>query len=410
LLANAQQIQGTLAHFGIEVTLGDITKGPIFTRYELHPASGVNLRRISNLSNNLAATLKAESVKVLAPIPGKSSVGIEMKNPVRSIVTLREIVESNEWTTAAHLPLAVGVQVDGQPLVIDLAVTPHLLVAGSTGSGKSACIDAIIASLLMRLSRDEVRFVMIDPKGVDLLRYTVLPHLVVPVITELKKSILALRWVITELNARNQIFAQAGVESISGYNARRQNASNEAQDSTTALPLGRIVVIISEFADLMHTARPEFTLLLDQITRQGGDAGIHLVLETDYAGAAVVPGSVKARIPARIAFRVPSRGDSMKILDQVGAEELFGDGDLLYLPPDSPELVRAQGTFVSDGEITAIIGFISNQLQPADMAKPFQSTHSGFLMSDGCTEDEELIQQCIEVIRSEGKASVSILQ
>ncbi|HWW00753.1 MAG TPA: DNA translocase FtsK [Candidatus Acidoferrum sp.] len=448
LMANARLMQQTLAQFDIEVSLGDITKGPTITRYELHPAPGVKLEKITALSNNIAAALKAERIHILAPVPGKSSVGVEVPNAIKTKVIIRDLLESEEWrNTKARVPLCLGKDVYGNPIVADLAEMPHLLIAGSTGSGKSVCINAIITSLLYRFSPDQLRFVMIDPKVVELQHYNMLPHLVVPVVTDPKKVILALRWVVNEMEKRYQIFARVGVRNIGSFNSRPKNkplppkepelplmARKEKVepgaegfavevDEEIVVPreediiipekLSYIVVIIDELADLMLVAPADVEMAIARITQMARAAGIHCIVATQRPSVDVITGVIKANIPARIAFQVAAKVDSRTILDAMGADKLLGKGDMLYLPPGSAKLIRAQGSLVTDQEIQDIVGFIAKQAKPSyemEIHQQLSKPSAGFDGEGGIDEDEEIIQQCIEVIRSEQKASVSLLQ
>jgi len=448
LMANARLMQQTLAQFEIEVSLGDITKGPTITRYELHPAPGVKLEKISALSNNIAAALKAERIHILAPVPGKSSVGVEVPNPTKTTVIVRDLFEADEWRNSkAKIPIALGKDVYGHPIVADLSEMPHLLIAGSTGSGKSVCINAIITSLLYRFSPDQLRFVMIDPKVVELQQYNTLPHLVVPVITDPKKVILALRWVVNEMEKRYQIFARVGVRNINSFNSRPKNKPLPQQelelplkakkekvepgaegfavevDEEIVVPreedivipekLSYIVVIIDELADLMLVAPADVEMAIARITQMARAAGIHCIVATQRPSVDVITGVIKANITARIAFQCASRVDSRTILDAMGADKLLGKGDMLYLPPGSAKLIRAQGALITDQEISNIVGFIAKQAKPSyemEIHQQLSAPASSFETETGIDEDEELIQQCIEVIRSEQKASVSLLQ
>jgi S-DNA-T family DNA segregation ATPase FtsK/SpoIIIE len=448
LMANARLMQSTLAQFDIEVSLGDITKGPTITRYELHPAPGVRLERITALNNNIAAALKAERIHILAPVPGKSSVGVEVPNVIKTKVIMRDLVESEEWiNTKARIPLALGKDVYGHPIVADLSEMPHLLIAGSTGSGKSVCINMIIASLLFRFRPDQLRFVMIDPKVVELQQYNALPHLVVPVVNDPKKVILALRWVVNEMEKRYQIFARVGVRNIKSFNERPKNAplpSREpelplmakkekieagsegfaveldeeivvARDEDIVIPerLSYIVVIIDELADLMLVAPADVEMAIARITQMARAAGIHCIVATQRPSVDVITGVIKANIPARIAFQVAAKVDSRTILDAMGADKLLGKGDMLYLPPGSAKLIRAQGALITDQEIQGIVDCIAKQGKPSyemEIHQQLSKPATGMDEGGGCDEDEDLIQQCIEVIRSEQKASVSLLQ
>ena len=454
LMANARLMVQTLAQFGIEVSPGDITKGPTITRYELHPAPGVKLERIAALTNNMAAALKAERLNILAPVPGKSSVGVEVPNAVKTKVIMRDLLESEDWrNTKARIPLALGKDVYGQPMIADLADMPHLLIAGSTGSGKSVCINTIIASLLYKFTPDQLRFVMIDPKVVELQQYNALPHLVVPVVTDPKKVILALRWVVNEMEKRYQIFARVGVRNIKAFNERPKDKplpSREPElpllqqkdkiepgaegfavevdeqivvprDEDIVIPekLSYIVVIIDELADLMLVAPADVEMAIARITQMARAAGIHCIVATQRPSVDVITGVIKANIPARIAFQVASKVDSRTILDQMGADKLLGKGDMFYLPPGSAKLIRAQGALITDQEIERVVDHIAKQGKPSYEVEIHQAlqkapSSSGSMSLDPADEtsdeDEDILLKCIEVIRTEKKASVSLLQ
>jgi DNA segregation ATPase FtsK/SpoIIIE, S-DNA-T family len=447
LMANARLMQQTLAQFDIEVSLGDITKGPTITRYELHPAPGVKLEKITALSNNIAAALKAERIHILAPVPGKSSVGVEVPNAIKTKVIMRDLFESDEWRNSkAKIPIALGKDVYGHPIVADLAEMPHLLIAGSTGSGKSVCINAIIASLLYRFSPDQLRFVMIDPKVVELQQYNALPHLVVPVVTDPKKVLLALRWVVNEMEKRYQIFARVACRNIATFNSRpnkklvpqepelpltskkekvepgadgfavevdEQIVVPREEDIVIPEKLSYIVVIIDELADLMLVAPADVEMAIARITQMARAAGIHCIVATQRPSVDVITGVIKANIPARIAFQVAAKVDSRTILDAMGADKLLGKGDMLYLPPGSAKLNRAQGALITDQEINSIVEFIAKQGKPnydKEIHQQLSKPAANFGNESGIDEDEEIIQQCIEVIRSEQKASVSLMQ
>ncbi len=457
LMANSRLMVQTLAQFGIEVAPGDITRGPTITRYELHPAPGVKLEKINSLTNNIAAALKAERIHILAPIPGKSSVGIEIPNAIKTKVIMRDLLESEEWKhTKARIPLALGKDVYGHPVIADLADMPHVLIAGSTGSGKSVCINTIVASLLYRFSPDQLRFVMIDPKVVELQQYNALPHLVVPVVTDPKKVILALRWVVNEMEKRYQIFAKVGVRNVKAFNERpKEKPPEEKQpelpllqkkekveagadgfavqvdeeivvprDEDIIIPekLSYIVVIIDELADLMLVAPADVEMAIARITQMARAAGIHCIVATQRPSVDVITGVIKANIPARIAFQVASKVDSRTILDQMGADKLLGKGDMLYLPPGSAKLNRAQGALITDPEIEGVVQFIARQGKPSydleihhALQKVPSSTGSMSFDPDEeesglSNEDEALIGKAMDVIRSEKKASTSLLQ
>ncbi|MEO7932461.1 MAG: DNA translocase FtsK [Chthoniobacterales bacterium] len=454
----------TLAHFGIAASPGDITKGPTITRYEVYPAKGVRVDRIASLEADIQRATRAERINILAPIPGKDTVGIEIANSKKVKVTLREILESEDWAnTKARIPIALGKDVYGKTIIADLAAMPHCLVAGTTGSGKSVCINAVIASILYKFTPDELRFIMIDPKVVEMQIYNTLPHLVVPVVTDPKKVLLALRWVINEMENRYQMFAKLGVRNIASFNARplpktqaeldadraAEDAENEkfpddsdeltpddfisdavlenaavvaqpelpkmsvARDDDLIIPnrLPYIVVIVDELADLMQTAPADVESGIARITQKARAAGIHMIIATQTPRADVITGVIKANVPCRIAFQVASGLDSRIILDEKGAERLLGQGDMLYMPPSSSRLIRSQGVLVTDDEIQKLVDFVSAQAPPSfDEAVQQKIETGGDEAEEISEEDEELVTKCLEIIRQEKKASTSLLQ
>ncbi len=429
LKANQQRIVEALAHFDIEVSPGDITRGSTITRYELYPAPGVRVERIVNLERDLARTMKAERINILAPVPGRDTVAIEVANSAKIKVLLRDLLESGEWSgSSAHLPVSLGKDVYGATLVDDLADLPHVLIAGTTGSGKSVCINTLLLSLLYRFGPDDLRLILIDPKVVELQVYNRLPHLVVPVVTEPKKVLLALKWTINEMEKRYRYMAKAGVRNIGTYNSRSRGSKNveeldlaprlageepPAPSAEEPLPdrLPFIVVIIDELANLMQVAPAEVENAIALLSAKARAAGIHLVIATQTPRAAVITGVIKTNVPARIAFQVPSGVDSRVILDESGAENLLGKGDLLYLRPGASKLIRAQGAFVTEEEVARVIDFIAAQAKPyyeqeihAKMTKP--STGDSELSE----KDEELMSRSLEVIKQEKRASTSLLQ
>jgi S-DNA-T family DNA segregation ATPase FtsK/SpoIIIE len=438
LKANAEILRATLEDFGIEVQLGDVTKGPTITRYEVYPAPGVKVEKIAALSNNIALAMKTTSVRILTPVPGKGTVGIEVPNSTTTTVYLRDILESEEWRqTTARIPLALGRDVAGNPIIADLADMPHLLIAGATGSGKTVCVNAILASFLFRFSPEQLRLVLIDPKVVELQPYNALPHLIVPVVTEPKKVPLALRWVINEMERRFQIFAKSGVRNIAAFNERakqnseapgrsdpRDGESGAAEPEGLAIEVPRedepvipdslpyIVVVIDELADLMLVAPADVENAIARLAQLSRAVGIHLVLATQRPSVDVVTGVIKANFPARIAFQVASKQDSRVILDANGADKLLGKGDMLYMPPGASKLIRAQGVLVLDDEIKRIVDFIAEQAKPHFVAEIHQKLQKNTVLPADLAEeeDEALIEQAIEVIRQTNRASVSVLQ
>jgi S-DNA-T family DNA segregation ATPase FtsK/SpoIIIE len=435
--AELQRIQQTLietlGQFGIAVAAGDITKGPTITRYEVYPAKGVRVDKIVSLERDLARATRAERINILAPIPGKDTVGIELANTRKVKVTLRELLQSADWEeakTRVKLPLALGKDVYGKTIIADLAQMPHLLVAGTTGSGKSVCINALIASMLFRFTPEELRFIMIDPKVVEMQMYNTLPHLVFPVVTDPKKVLLALRWLIDEMEKRYKIFAHAGVRNITSFNGRpapkkdvdleKESPAAEdkidikvPRDDELVIPdrIPYIVMIIDELADLMQTAPADVENAIARITQMARAAGIHIVVATQTPRADVITGVIKANIPSRIAFQVASKIDSRVILDENGADRLLGQGDMLYLPPSTSRLIRAQGVLVTDDEIHRVVQFVSAQCPPTfdtAMHEKLQATSAP--EEDVTDEDEELVEKCLEIIRQEKRASTSLLQ
>ena len=555
LLSLQSTIVDTLQQFGIEVSPGDITRGPTITRYEVYPAKGVRVDRILALERDLARATRAERINILAPIPGKDTVGIEIANSKKQKVTLRELFESEDFASAkAKIPIALGKDVYGKTIVADLAAMPHGLVAGTTGSGKSVCINAIIASILYRFTPEELRFIMIDPKVVEMQMYNTLPHLVVPVVTDPKKVLLALRWAVDEMEKRYAIFAKTGVRNIASFNSRPKpktqkeldeekkakqpelfdealrpavvlpsktgdpgdseepseeaelalaNAMNpgaEAKDAgailepsdpdhedspegsedeettedeatdeesedgeesgdaagedgqdaeesdeedaedpeipieekpveeriaamtTVRVPretdlripekMSYIVIIVDELADLMQTAPADVESAIARITQKARAAGIHMIIATQTPRADVITGVIKANVPCRVAFQVASALDSRVILDENGAEKLLGQGDMLYRPPGTSRMVRAQGVLVTDEEVKRLVEFSSNQGGPK-----FENSIQARLQGGGdgegeevSDEDEELVDKCIEIMQQEKKASTSLFQ
>jgi S-DNA-T family DNA segregation ATPase FtsK/SpoIIIE len=432
----------TLAQFGIAVAPGDITKGPTITRYEVYPAKGVRVDKIVSLERDLARATRAERINILAPIPGKDTVGIELANTRKVTVTLRELLQSPNWEEAkehAKIPLALGKDVYGKAIMTDLAQMPHLLVAGTTGSGKSVCINALIASMLFRFTPEELRFIIIDPKVVEMQFYNSLPHLAFPIVTDPKKVLLALRWLIDEMERRYKLFARVGVRNIISFNARtvkkkdvdfdvgagvspaKGNAADTAAATEIKVPredelvipdkIPYIVVIIDELADLMQTAPADVETAIARITQMARAAGIHLIVATQTPRADVITGVIKANIPSRIAFQVASKIDSRVILDENGADRLLGQGDMLYLPPSASRLIRAQGVLVTDDEIRRLVKFVSMQSPPAfDMAMHEKLQPEATPEEEVTEEDEELVEKCLEIIRQEKRASTSLLQ
>lgn len=439
----------TLDEFGVKVSTGDVHIGPVITRYDVHPAAGVRVEKILNLDRNIALNLKASSVRILAPVPGKGCVGIEIPNRDPQSVFIRDILESEDWVNnKAEIPIALGKDVSGKPLIADLTKMPHLLIAGSTGSGKTVCINAIITSLLYHSSPEDLRFVMVDPKIVEMQVYNALPHMLVPVVTDPKKVPNALKYLLNEMERRYQLFAGIGVRNIAGYNAKMATSRREAeeaeeraaamdaamtpeeraaaasievprqldfmdQEQPTKLPY--IVCIVDELADLMMVAPADIETGIARLAQLARAAGIHLILATQRPSVNVITGVIKANLPSRIAFKVASKVDSRTILDTMGADQLIGKGDMLFMPPGSADLMRAQGAFVGDDEINGIVEHISQTNGLPEFDEIFQQNieagdEDGGAGGDDGNWDDELVPQAIEVIRTSKRASTSMLQ
>ncbi len=441
LKLNAEILRSTLEEFGIQVQVTDVTKGPVVTLYEMVPAPGVKVEKIAALSNNVALAMKAVTVRILTPVPGKGTVGIEVPNSKSTMVYLRDMLESGEYRKSAanmRVPIVLGRDVAGTAIIGDLADMPHMLIAGATGSGKTVCVNAILASLLYRFGPEDLRLVLIDPKMVEMSQYNVLPHLVVPVVTEAKKVTLALRWCINEMEKRFQILAKVGVRNVAAFNARPKSVAavadhghNETdqpeetvelkievpRDDELVIPekLPYIIVVIDELADLMQQAGADIENAIARLTALSRAVGIHMIIATQRPSVDVVTGVIKANIPARVAFQVASKQDSRVVLDANGADKLLGKGDMLYLPPGSSKLIRAQGVLVQDPEIQRLCDFIGKQAKPRFVAEIHQKLSKKTILpsdmsEEEAEEDEALAEQALEVIRQTNRASVSILQ
>jgi S-DNA-T family DNA segregation ATPase FtsK/SpoIIIE len=432
---NAETLLRILGEFGVEVSLGEIHVGPVITRYEVVPAPGVRVEKIAGLDKNIALGMRAQSVRILAPIPGKAAVGVEVPNLNPTPVGMRELLESEDWASAkAELPIALGRDVSGRPLVSDLAKMPHLMIAGATGSGKSVCINSIVTSLLYSKSPKDVRLIMVDPKVVELKIFNSLPHMFIPVVTEPKKVPAALKWLLGEMEQRYQIFAKANVRNIVGFNTRKKDAKARADEQASLQgldPLGAdafempehlpyIVAIVDELADLMILAPAEIETSIARLAQLARAAGIHLIIATQRPSVNVITGVIKANLPSRIAFQVASQVDSRTILDTKGAETLIGKGDMLFSPPGTSRLVRAQGAFVSEEEIHDIVEYLKRNGPPQlahavqqqiDRASTDDEDEEGEEGEEGdMGSDEELYSRALDVLKSTRRASTSMLQ
>ncbi|HHY37554.1 MAG TPA: DNA translocase FtsK [Clostridia bacterium] len=402
LMARANLLVETLANFGVNVSLTDVKVGPAVTRFEVHPAKGVKVSQVSRLADDIALALAAPEIRVEAPIPGKSAIGIEVPNLETSLVRLRDVIESRAFAELkSPLRLALGKDIAGNPIVAGLDKMLHLLIAGATGSGKSVCINAIITSLLLATRPDEVKFLLIDPKVVELSVYNGIPHLISPVVTAPKKAASALRWVVNEMMRRYEAFGETGVRDIAGYN---EWAKNQGPEKGKRLPY--IVVVIDELSDLMMVSPVEVEDCIFRLAQMARAAGIHLVVATQRPSTDVITGTIKANIPSRIAFAVSSHVDSKTILDMVGAEKLIGGGDMLFLPVWATKPVRVQGAYVSDREVERVVAFASRQCRPQ-----FEADVTSVQEEDtNSSVDDELFRKALAIVVEQGQASVSLLQ
>ena len=355
----ARKLEETLDSFGVKVTVNNVSCGPTVTRYELMPEQGVKVSRIVGLTDDIKLSLAAADVRIEAPIPGKSAVGIEVPNKTNTAVMLRDLLETPEFKNfSSNLAFAVGKDIAGQPVIADIAKMPHLLIAGATGSGKSVCINTIIMSILYKAHPDDVKLIMIDPKVVELSVYNGIPHLLIPVVTDPKKAAGALHWAVTEMTERYQKFAQYNVRDIKGYNQKVEGIS-DIEDETKPQKMPQIVIIVDELADLMMVAPGDVEDAICRLAQLARAAGIHLVIATQRPSVNVITGLIKANMPSRIAFSVTSGVDSRTILDMNGAEKLLGKGDMLFYPQGYPKPIRAQGAFVSDREVSDVVSFLT---------------------------------------------------
>ena len=410
LTDTAAKLQKTLYSFGVSAKVENVTVGPAITRYELKPAEGVRVSKIANLADDIALNLAAETLRIEAPIPGKQAVGIEVPNKEREAVGLREVIESDEFEdNKSKLSVALGKDVAGQAVVADIAKMPHVLIAGSTGSGKSVCINTIITSIIYNAKPSEVKMVMVDPKVVELSVYNGIPHLLIPVVTDPKKAAGALAWAVQEMDDRYNKFAMKGVRDLKGY-----NAAMEEEDLGT---LPQIIIIIDELADLMMVAAKEVEDSICRLAQKARAAGMHLVIATQRPSVDVITGLIKANVPSRIAFAVSSQVDSRTILDMAGAEKLLGKGDMLFYPAGASKPARIQGAFVSDGEVEKIVGFIKangTAKYNDEILKSIENNNKSDkeLAEEAADGDDTdpLLMEAMDTVVETGQASTSFIQ
>ena len=419
LQTNGQKLVDTLESFSVKTKIVDICRGPTVTRYEIQPAPGVRINKITNLSDDLALNLAAVGVRIEAPIPGKAAVGIEIPNKNKSVVKMRDLLESNAFVQSkSNLTVVLGKDITGQVQVADLAKMPHTLIAGTTGSGKSVCINSLVVSLMYKSSPDDVRFLMIDPKVVELGIYNGIPHLLVPVVTDPRKAAGALAWAVTEMLNRYKIFASFNVKDISGYNTLAKLNDYKDDNDQPMLKMPQVVIIIDELADLMMAAPNEVEDSICRLAQMARAAGMHLVVATQRPTVDVVTGLIKANIPSRIAFAVSSAIDSKTILDGSGAEKLLGQGDMLFSPVGSQKPMRIQGCFITEGEIEKIVDFVKNSKEIVYDQKiiddiernAVQEPSKNDKSDDGDFSDDPMMDEAIRCVMETGHGTVSLLQ
>lgn len=400
---NAMMLEHVLSDFGITAKVVNATQGPTVTRYEIEPAPGVKVSRIVNLTDDIALNLAAQHIRMEAPIPGKSAIGIEVPNKTTEAVHLRDVLDCSDFKDArGGIPVGLGKDIAGKPVITDLAKMPHLLVAGTTGSGKSVCVNTLISSILFSRKPEEVKLLLIDPKMVELSIYNEIPHLMAPVVTDMKKAAAVLRWAVREMEARYKAFAASGKRDIKSYNEAHPKA---------AMPL--IVLIIDELADLMMTAPDDIEESISRLAQMARAAGIHMVLATQRPSVNVITGSIKANVPSRISFAVGSQIDSRTILDMAGAEKLLGKGDMLFAPIGANKPIRVQGAFISDDEVEKLVEFVKAQREPEYDNTVTQEVEKEAEKESSDANDvyrDELLERAVNLVMESGQASVSMLQ
>lgn len=410
LTDTATKLQKTLYSFGVSAKVENVSVGPVITRYELKPAEGVRVSKIAKLADDIALNLAAESIRIEAPIPGKQAVGIEIPNKEKEIVPLRDIIDSEEFKESkSKLSFALGKSVSGDNVITDIAKMPHVLIAGSTGSGKSVCINTLITSILYKAKPSEVKLIMVDPKVVELSVYNGIPHLLIPVVTDPKKAAGALAWAVQEMVNRYSLFAQKNVRDIKGYNAQLDKEGVDGK-------LPQIVIIVDELADLMMVSPKDVEDAICRLAQMARAAGMHLVIATQRPSVDVITGIIKANIPSRIAFAVSSQVDSRTILDSVGAEKLLGKGDMLFYPSGASKATRVQGAFISDGDVEKIVDFLKKDGEAVysdDIMEKIEKANSTDKELEENSEDDEadpFLQDAIEAVIEIGSASASLIQ
>jgi S-DNA-T family DNA segregation ATPase FtsK/SpoIIIE len=420
----AAMLERTFREFNTQVTVVDVQTGPVISQFELKLSKGTRLKKVQQLADDIAISLKVQSARVVAPIPGKNTVGVELPNEYRQIVRIREVMESRaDAKEKYHIPVYLGKDVSGQPMIIDLTKLPHLLIAGRTGTGKSVCLNSIIVSMLMTRSPEQVRMLMIDPKMVELSPYKTIPHLMHPVVTDMRKAEAILGWAVEKMEERYQLLASVGVRQLSEYNKlsederrRRMGMIDVSEEEWAEVPqfMPYIVIIADEISDLMLTAGKNVETHIIRLAQKSRAVGIHLVLATQKPTVDVVTGLIKSNLPARIAFGVATRTDSLVVLDRIGAERLLGSGDMLFLHPETGQIIRGQGTYVSDKEIESIIEIIGTDepdfveelvaINPDEESEKPADNEGEIILRD------DLYNQAVEYVIQQGRGSLSLIQ
>jgi S-DNA-T family DNA segregation ATPase FtsK/SpoIIIE len=391
---NIKNLEETLTDFGVQARVVSVQKGPVVTRYELEPQAGVKIHRITTLADDIALAMKSSSVRIVAPIPGRGTVGVEVPNRKKYFVYLREVLQEEQFIQASSkLTLAIGKDVKGDPVIADLGDMPHLLIAGTTGSGKTVCVNSIISSILFKAKPDEVKFILVDPKMVELAPFSGIPHLISPIIYEAKKAFAALNWAVEEMETRYKLLAETGVRNLDAYNKVEKH-------------LPYIVIVIDELADLMVVAKESIESAIQRLAQLSRAVGIHLILATQRPSVDVVTGVIKANFPARISFKVSSKVDSRTVLDMIGADKLLGQGDLLFLKPGAPRPIRAQGSYIDDEDIQKLTNFVRTQGAPIYEEKITEAQTQTQIRG----EEDHLFEEAVKIVLSTRQASASFLQ
>ncbi len=413
---NARRVEKKLSDFGVHGEVAEIHPGPVITMYEYKPAPGIKISKVASLADDLALALRAPSIRIVAPIPGKAAIGIEIPNNQRDPVYLNEILASQTYANStSRLAIALGKGITGAPVITDLTKMPHLLVAGATGTGKSVSLNAMINSLLFSFSPDSLRFLMIDPKRIELSIYKDIPHLLYPVVTQPGEATKLLRWTVREMERRYALLSDWGVRNIETYNRKilKEEKGKPKRDSSENEPEGHlpyIVLVIDELADLMMTSSREVEEAITRLAQMARAAGIHLIIATQRPSVDVLTGIIKANFPARISFQVSSRVDSRTILDAIGAEHLLGDGDMLFMPPGVGKITRIHGAYISEEEIKRVTGFLREQMKPDYDTNMLTRLEQEEKTDDGEIELDEKYDQAVEIVAQTGQASISMLQ